>query len=497
MTARLMVQGTRTGVGKSLLVAALARAFRRRGIRVWPFKPQNMSNNSAVTVAGEIARAQALQALAAGLPPSPLMNPVLLKPEAGGACQVVVRGRALTSVKGTELSTLHTYLKKQSTTAFEEVANHADLVLIEGAGSPAEINLRPTDLANMGFAALVDAPVVLVGDLDLGGAFASLLGTLRVLEETDDARRVQGLILNRFRGDLDFLGGGIEYLEARSGLPCLGVVPFAVAALDLPAEDAAVRPDQRLEQRAIRVGVVQYPCASNLDDLDPLRADPSVDLRWLDLSRPLQEGFDLLVLPGSKSPLSDMAFIRNKGWCVDLLAYARRGGALLGICGGYQILGRTISDPCGRDGTAGTVHGLGLLDVCTTMSQETKVVREVVGEGLPFVGDVRGYEIHVGTTEGPDCSRPFLRLEGAPHGAASGEYAVWGCYLHGLLHNDGFRTSFLGSLARGFAGDHVQYARTQQALEAMADHVEECLDLDHLLQISTRRIRRPISLSRT
>ncbi len=487
-TPALMLQGTGSDVGKSLLVAGLARALTRRGLAVRPFKPQNMSNNAAVTDdGGEIGRAQALQARACGVRPSTDMNPVLLKPQSEQGAQVVVDGRVLATASAGDYHALKPQLLPRVLAAFERLAQAADIVLVEGAGSAAEINLRAGDIANMGFAEAADVPVVLVGDIDRGGVIAALAGTEALLAPTERAR-LRGYIINKFRGDPRLFDGALDLLRERTGLPCLGIVPFLAAARDLPAEDGValdgwVRPAPRAG--ALSIVVPRLPRIANFDDLDPLAAEPGVTLDLVAPGRALPLA-DLILLPGSKATLADLAALREEGWDIDILAHARRGGAVLGLCAGYQMLGRAIADPLGIEGPAGAAPGLGLLAVETVLAAD-KILVAAHGVELASGAAVAGYEMHAGRTDGPDAARPMLRLDGRADGAVSADGRIAGCHLHGLFASDGFRRAFLARL--GGAGDPaLDYeARVEAALDALARHLEECLDVARLLEIAGAR----------
>src|SRR5690242_20866249 len=436
-TPALMLQGTGSDVGKSLLVAGLGRALTRRGLAVRPFKPQNMSNNAAVTEdGGEIGRAQALQAKACRVRPTIDMNPVLLKPQSECGAQIVVMGRIFASAAAQEYQSLKAQLLPRVLDAFERLAAEADIVLVEGAGSAAEINLRHGDIANMGFAAAADLPVVLVGDIDRGGVIAALAGTQALLEP-DERARLKGYIVNKFRGDPRLFDSGIALLRQRTGLACLGVVPFFARAADLPAEDAMAlehwtRPTSPSrfagpslsapgggegwgevgglhalqDRQPLRIAVPRLPRIANFDDLDPLRAEPAVALELVPPGRALPLA-DLVLLPGSKATLADLAALRAEGWDIDIIAHRRRGGHVLGICGGYQMLGRRIADLQGIEGPPGEAPGLGLLDVETVLTDEKMLVETSGVERLSGAA-VRGYEMHVGRTDGPDAARPML-----------------------------------------------------------------------------------------
>jgi adenosylcobyric acid synthase len=492
-TAAVMLQGTGSDVGKSLLVAGLARALTRRGHRVRPFKPQNMSNNAAVTMdGGEIGRAQALQARACGVKPSCDMNPVLLKPQSEIGAQVILQGRMLRSTNARDYHALKADLLPAVLDSFARICGEADIVLIEGAGSAAEVNLRQADIANMGFAEAADVPVVLVGDIDRGGVIAALVGTHALLA-TDERTRLKGYIINKFRGDPELFAGAVETLWQRTGLACHGIVPFFSAARDLPAEDGMALDRYTLGRRAgrVRIAVPRLPRIANFDDFDPLAAESDVALDIVEPGRPLPADADLIVLPGSKATLADLAALRAEGWDVDLFAHVRRGGRVLGICAGYQMLGRRVVDPCGIEGAAGEASGLGLLDVETVLAKE-KTLREVAGIELATGQAVRGYEMHVGATSGPATARPMLRLgEGAdaahPGGARTLDGRVTGCYLHGLFAGDAFRRAFIAGL--GGVGDAAlaYEARIEATLDALAEHLERHLNVARLLEIAHAR----------
>ena len=488
--AALMIQGTGSDVGKSTLVAALCRAFLRRGLKVAPFKPQNMSNNAAATAdRGEIGRAQAVQARACRLPASVHMNPVLIKPETDTGAQVIVQGRRAFTLRARDYGTHKQALLPKVLESFALVGEGMDLVLVEGAGSPAEINLRAGDIANMGFAEAADLPVVLAGDIDRGGVIASLVGTHAVLEPTERAR-IKGFLINKFRGDVSLFDDGVRAIAERTGWSCLGVLPFVPAARRLPAEDALDlgRGASPGEGRRLKVAVPILARIANFDDLDPLRQEPAVELILVPPGAPLPGDADLVILPGSKSTIGDLAFLRAQGWEVDLAAHRRRGGQVLGLCGGYQMLGRTISDPEGIEGPAGTVAGLGLLAVDTVLAPH-KVTEPVRGRHRASGRPVWGYEIHLGRTEGPDCARPLLDVErdGAtrPDGAVSADGRVQGSYVHGLFAADAFRAEYLGEF--GAVAERAYEAGIEAALDALADAVEDHLALDELLAMARRR----------
>ena len=486
MAARaIMIQGTGSDVGKSLMVAGLARVFTRRGLRVRPFKPQNMSNNAAVTAdGGEIGRAQALQARAARVPLSVHMNPVLLKPQSDVGAQVVVQGKVLGNAKAREYQGLKPKLLPAVLESFGHLAAECDLVLVEGAGSASEVNLRANDIANMGFACAAHVPVVLLGDIDRGGVIASLVGTKTVIDPAD-ADMILGFIVNRFRGDPSLFDDGMAFVARQTGWQPLGLVPFFAAAHRLPAEDAVILQDRTVDnaQGRIRIAVLVYPRIANFDDFDPLRLDPGVDLVFLGPHQPIPGDTALVILPGSKSTIADLASLREFGWDVDLKAHVRRGGCVLGICGGYQMLGRTIADPHGIEGPPMKVDGLGLFDVDTVLEGD-KVLVEVAGEtvvkGVPF----KGYEMHVGRTTG--AVQPLLKLgNGNLDGAVSADGRVAGCYIHGLLADDRQRRHWLQRIG-GTASDFVYESDVDGTLDLLADHLEKHVDCDRLLELARK-----------
>ncbi len=473
-----MIQGTGSNVGKSLLVAGLCRAARRRGLSVAPFKPQNMSNNAAVTSdGGEIGRAQAVQALAAGLPLHTDMNPVLLKPETDVGAQVVVQGQRLTTAQARAYQALKPQLLTRVIESFGRLKTAHDLVLVEGAGSPAEVNLRAGDIANMGFARAADVPVILAGDIDRGGVIAQIVGTQAVIDP-EDASMIAGFLINRFRGDPSLFDDGYAMIEARTGWRGFGVCPWFPDAWKLPAEDA-LDLDAPKRAEGLHVVCLAFSRIANFDDLDPLAHEPGVRLTMLGPGRAIPGNADLVILPGTKSTRGDLAFLRAQGWDVDLAAHVRRGGHVLGICGGYQMLGREVADPEGVEGHAGTDPGLGLLEIATRMTPEKRLT-EVEAIHAPSGTAFRGYEIHIGETDGPDRVRPFAHVGGAPEGAMSADGRIAGSYLHGMFRDDRFRARFLRGL--GAAATGTTYDATVEAtLDALAAHLEAHLDIDGLL----------------
>ncbi len=485
MTSRaLMFQGTGSDVGKSLIVAGLARALTRRGLRVRPFKPQNMSNNAAVTAdGGEIGRAQALQARAAKVAPSVHMNPVLLKPQSKIGAQIVVQGRVCGSAKAAAYQQMKPELLPAVLDSYARLCREAEIVLVEGAGSAAELNLRANDIANMGFARAAGVPVVLIGDIDRGGVIASLVGTKAVLAPAD-AALVCGFIVNKFRGDPALFAAGMEAIAAATGWEALGLIPHFADARLLPAEDAlALEQGRPAKPRArVRIAVPILPHIANFDDLDPLEAEPQIEIVRVRPGAALPGDADLIILPGSKATVADLAALRAAGFDIDIAAHRRRGGMILGLCGGYQMLGRSIADPGGIEGPAATVEGLGLLEVATTLSEE-KRLEPVCGsthDRAPFAG----YEMHMGVTEGPDCARPFARLaDGAPEGAVSADGRVIGTYVHGLFADDRQRTGWLHRFAAG-ASTIAYDDLVERVLDDLAAHLAAHLDLDQLLSLA-------------
>ncbi len=482
MVRAIMIQGTGSNVGKSVLVAGLARAFTRRGLRVAPFKPQNMSNNAAVTEdGGEIGRAQALQARAARRAPHTDMNPILLKPETDTGAQVIVQGQRAGTMRARDYRKDKSRLLSAALESFDRLCADADLVLVEGAGSPAETNLRAGDIANMGFACATDIPVILVGDIHRGGVIAQIVGTQAVLDP-GDLTMIRGFAVNRFKGDVRLFDDGRDDIAARTGWPCLGVVPWFDDAWKLPAED--MMDIRSTPGGACKVVVPQLERMANFDDLDPLSAEPGVSVQIIPAGRALPGDADLVLLPGSKSTIGDLAFFRRQGWDIDLQAHVRRGGHVLGLCGGYQMLGKTISDPDGVDGHPGAVQGLGLLDVETIMAGE-KQVRTRTVTAIPGGEPVHGYEIHMGRTQGPDCTRAWLEIDGRAEGAANASGRVRGSYLHGIFSSDAFRKQYLDQL--GVASDLSYEESVERTLDRLAEHLENNMDLDLLLSLATTR----------
>ena len=488
MAKAIMLQGTGSDVGKTVLVAGLCRAARNRGMAVRPFKPQNMSNNAAVAdipgdaSGGEIGRAQWLQAIACGVAPTVHMNPVLLKPQSDIGAQVVVQGKVFGQARARDYQALKPKLAEAVMDSWGKLGEGADLIVVEGAGSPAEINLRSRDIANMGFATRADVPVILVGDIDRGGVIASIAGTHLILPE-EDRRMIAGYLINKFRGDITLFDDGITAIEGFTGWRCFGVVPWLKEAALLPSEDSVIL--ERLasgSKKALKVAVPMLDRIANFDDLDPLRAEPQVEVVFVPPGKSLPADAGLVVIPGSKSTIGDLLRFRENGWDRDLADHRRRGGHVVGICGGYQMLGAMVRDPDGIEGTVRETKGLGLLDVETVMEPE-KTVRNVTAHSTPFGTPLSGYEIHLGRTFGPDCLRPSVVINGIDDGATSADGKVFGTYLHGLFGADAFRARFLESL--GIVGGGIDYrAEVERALDAIAVHLEKHLDCDAIFGLA-------------
>lgn len=487
--AAIMIQGCGSDVGKSVLVAGLCRLFTNRGYRVRPFKPQNMSNNAAVTEPdeagrrGEIGRAQALQAVACRTPLTVHMNPVLLKPQSDVGAQLVVRGHVEASYQAMAYQARKAALLDIVLDSFWRLVAEADLVIVEGAGSPAEINLRVGDIANMGFALAADVPVVLVGDIDRGHVIAALVGAKAVLDEADGAA-IKGFIVNKFRGDPALFEDGRREIVKRTGWPGLGLVPWLAAARQLPAEDAVVLSEAAASSmRRVKIAVPILRHIANFDDFDPLVAEPSIDLVYIPPGKPLPGDADLIILPGSKATLADLAFIREQGWDIDLKGHVRRGGRVLGICGGFQMLGRSVADPDGIEGPPGAAEGLGLLDVDTVLTGE-KILEPCRGRTVVGQGAFEGFEMHMGRTTGEGLTRPLLlRANGIGEGAVSADRRVAGCYVHRLFDSGSARAALLAEL--GVASQAVDHGRAvDAALDAIASALEAHLDIAALAKLA-------------
>ncbi len=481
-----MILGTGSNVGKSLIVAGLCRLFADKGLQVRPFKPQNMSNNAAATPDGEIGRAQALQARASRVAPHVDMNPVLLKPESERGSQIVLHGRVAGHLASGDFSRRGDFLPKVLE-SFARLSDEADLVLVEGAGSPAETNLRARDIANLGFARAAEVPAILIGDIDRGGVIASLVGSHAVLDAADRAA-IKGFAINRFRGDVSLFRDGVSTVERATAWPCLGIVPWFAEASRLPAEDgldlaaAAPRKAGRL-----KVAVPLLPGIANFDDLDPLKQEDEVDLVMLRPGSALPGDADLVVLPGSKTTLRDLRALRAEGWDIDLAAHRRRGGHVIGLCGGYQMLGRVVRDPLGLEGPPGEEPGLGLLDIETVLEPD-KTVREVAFTQAASAATGRAYEIHLGRSGGADAARAPFRVDGRPEGAASADGRVTGTYLHGIFASDPVRQAFLAAVApQAFRSDLAYEAGIETVLDRLAAHLARHLDIDAMLALARER----------
>lgn len=485
-TPALMIQGTGSDVGKSLVTAGLCRAFTNRGLNVRPFKPQNMSNNAAVTAdGGEIGRAQALQARACNIAPSVHMNPVLLKPETDTGAQVILRGQRVATLKA------DAYMKQRGgylpdiLESFAALSDAADLVLVEGAGSVAEINLRDGDIANMGFAQAADVPVALVADIHRGGVIANIVGTLAVISP-QDAARIKTFVINNFRGDMRLFDDGVRYLEAETKRSCAGILPYFEQAQKLPAEDAVqLEGYENHRDGGLHIAVPRFSRIANFDDLDPLRLEPDVRVTIVKPGDALPGDADLILLPGTKSTISELRHFRAQGWDVDLQAHIRRGGHVLGICGGYQMLGKTVDDPDGIEGQPEKMDGLGVLNVDTVLKPE-KALKVVTGSHAATGTPIEGYEMHIGQTTGDDTDRPFAKLPGGLDGARSANGRIEGTYLHGIFGSDGFRQSYLSALGSDCAAQISYGPVIEETLNLLGAHIETHLGLDALLEIARR-----------
>lgn len=477
-TPCLMVQGCTSDAGKSVLAAAICRVLARRGLRVAPFKPQNMALNSAVTVdGGEIGRAQALQAQAARVPAHIDFNPILLKPSTDKRAQVIIHGKAHADLDARAYHEYKPRAMKAVLESWDRLCANYDCIVVEGAGSPAEINLRARDIANMGFAEVVDCPVIIVADIDRGGVFAHLVGTLELLSPSEQAR-VQGFVINRFRGDMSLLESGLTWLEERTGKPVLGVLPY-LHGLYLDAEDALPKSQATKSATKLRVIAPAYPRISNHNDLDPLRFHPDVDFAFVGPDAPIPP-CDLMVLPGSKAVQADLAWLRTMGWEKEIKRHLRYGGKVIGICGGLQMLGMQLHDPLGLEGKPGSEQGLGLLDYETTLENE-KTLENVSGNlQLPGSPKVKGYRIHMGVTHGAAFDRPSTTLEGAPEGAISADNQILSTYCHGLFDEPEALDALLQWAGLKPTATFDPNERRERDLDRLADSVEANLDLQKL-----------------
>ena len=495
--ATLMFQGTGSDVGKSLLVAGLCRYYKRQGFSVAPFKPQNMSNNAAVTCeGGEIGRAQALQARACGIAPSLDMNPILLKPQSDIGSQVIVQGQRRQNMSAREYHRQRIQFMPAILESYQRLTSRYDIVLVEGAGSPAEINLRQGDIANMGFALASKTPVILIGDIERGGVIASLAGTYHILPPAERAL-IKGSIINKFRGDISLFDKGRDLVAHYSQAPCLGVLPYFDQASDLPAEDSmALAAHSASTNKAKRAGclkicVLQFPHIANFDDLDPLRLEPSVDLEMLPLGTPIPGDCDLVILPGTKTTLTDLSALQETGWDIDLKAHHRRGGWILGLCGGYQMMGTDVHDPHQIEGTQTHRSGLGFFNLSTQMTADKTLTAQTVKDCLSG-HQVSGYEMHIGASKGSDLQRGWFQHQDArQEGVAMPEKRLFGTYMHGLFSADAFRHAFLSQMMpeSAFTENHLNYqARIDQIMDKFADHIETYLDMDRLNRCFSQQI---------
>ncbi len=480
----IIILGTGSNTGKSLITAGLCRAFTNRGLGVRPFKPQNMSNNAAVTDdGGEIGRAQALQAQACKIPASVHMNPVLLKPETETGAQIIVQGKKTTSCKARDYARLKPSLMPAVLDSFARISRNADLVIAEGAGSPAEVNLRDNDIANLGFAMAAGIPALIIGDIDRGGVIAALAGTHSLLRR-EEKSCIKGFIINKFRGDASLFDDALAIINRHTGWPAIGIAPWFEAASNLPAEDTLDLQNSTKKPGAIlKIAVLQLPRIANFDDLDPLIAQNDISLAMIRPGKPLPGNADLVIIPGSKSVIHDMAAIRSNHWDGDIHAHIRRGGHVLGICGGYQMLGRYIHDPGGVEGISCSIKALGLLNVETTLSAQktlTSVTAKHIASQLP----VSGYEIHLGHTSGPGTARAFLSINGKNDGACSPDGRITGTYVHGLFGEDDFRRAFLSNINKEISGGTSYTRLVEITLDDLAAHLEAHLDLNVILTIA-------------
>ncbi len=480
MTAQsFMIQGTGSNVGKSLLVAGLCRYFTNQGLKVRPFKPQNMSNNAAVTAdGGEIGRAQALQAIACKTEPTAHMNPVLLKPEGETGSQLIVQGKRKGSFKAKDFYQQKQGLMQPVLQSYEVLKQQADLVIVEGAGSASEMNLRQNDIANMGFALKANLPVYLAADIDRGGVLASIVGTHALLPQEEHAL-IKGYIINKFRGDPSLFTSAQDLITEHTTWPSLGVCPWFEAANTLPAEDSQdLETSQTQTSGTIKIAVPVTPRIANFDDLDPLKAEPNVKLQLIKPGTPLPFDADLIILAGSKATISDLQFLYEQGWDTDIKAYVRRSGFVLGLCGGYQMLGTTIKDPLKLESTCEEMKGLGLLNIETTLEpNKTLTQTTAVFKGQPLTA----YEMHMGKTKGTDCNSPLFTTPNGPEGAQSDTGTIMGTYLHGLFQEDNFRTTFLQTLNPAHQSTINHKALVEHTLDDLGEHLATHLKIEKLL----------------
>ena len=473
----IMFQGTGSNVGKSIIVAGLCRAAKRRGILVAPFKPQNMSNNAAVTQDNkEIGRAQAFQCFASGIHPHSDVNPILLKPESNSVTQIIVNGHLYKTIKAKEYLEVKKELLTPVLDSYNRLKKKYDLILVEGAGSPAEINLRKNDIANMGFANAANIPVILIGDIERGGVIAQILGT-KIILSRKDLNNIVGFIINKFRGDPELFFDGYSYINQKTSWPGLGIIPWFAKHNDFPAEDSyEIRSSEK--PNSLKIVCLCLPRISNYDDLDPLSQEKNVSLKMLKAGEAIPGDARLVIIPGSKSTIADLSFIREQKWDVDLLAHLNRGNFVLGICAGYQMLGKKIDNTLGQEGKPSMIEGLNILDVDTVLTT-TKTLTRVLAKHSTSGINFEGYEIHIGKTKGNDCDKPFAIVNNENEGAVSENGCVMGSYLHGMFKNNDFRSNFLNKI--GFKSSNLDYSKNvDQSLNNFADFLEENINVSEI-----------------
>lgn len=483
MANAIMFQGTGSDVGKTVLVAGLCRLAANRGIKVAPFKPQNMSNNAAISDdGGEIGRGQWLQALAARVPPSIHMNPILLKPQSETGSQIVVHGKVWGQAKAREYKAIKPKLLASVLESFDKLSDEYELVLVEGAGSPAEINLRDGDIANMGFATQAGVPVILIGDIDRGGVIASIVGTHQILPDAD-RDMIVGYLINKFRGDVSLFDDGLTAIETFTGWSSFGVIPWLKAAAKLPAEDSVILDRMsRGTSDKFTIAIPRLPRMANFDDFDPLIAEPNIDVQFIHSGETIPSNAEIVILPGTKSTIADLEYLKAEGWDAQLNAHLKKGGTVFGVCGGFQMLGKRIFDPNHIESGVSEMDGFGLLDIETIMEPE-KVTQSTKAHSKFFDRDINGYEIHIGRTTGADCERPFSRIDNRGEGAINLDGSVFGTYLHGLFTEDGFRHAFLDHF--GATRSDLNYTEmVDTALDEIANELEQLVDFDALLKIA-------------
>ncbi len=479
----IMFMGTGSDVGKSLIVAGLCRALKNRKIKVAPFKPQNMSNNAAVCKdGGEIGRAQALQAKAAKIEPSINMNPILLKPEHEKSAQLIVRGKRVGSMSAKQYFSIRQKYKQDILSAYNQLKQQYDFIIVEGAGSASEVNLRQNDLANFGFAQAANIPVILIGDIERGGVIASIIGTFNIIDKKD-RKLLVGTLINKFSGDKSLFVDGQKIIEQQTKLPLFGIVPYFTNAQKLPAEDIlALKKNEKTQNGAIHISILRLSRIANFDEFDPLIAQPEVKLEFIKAGNPIPQSTDLIIIPGSKATIADMKFIIEQGWDIDIRAHIRAGKKILGICGGFQILGEEISDPFAIEGKAQTIKALGLLKIKTILSKNKRLEYE---RAIDVIGNnqISGYHMHMGKSEGEDCARPFAKIGTKGEGAISKNGQIIGTYLHGIFANDDFRHSFLKYIRQDISVSKYNYdEQIETVLDELANHLEEHLNIDEIIR---------------